>query len=102
MSTLNCTELEEAAALARSLGVNEFRAQPLMMLGRTTQPSQEIVPSPQQYREVVRTIENLRCAYGQAMTIEWGDPVDHLIRFPSLLEHCSTFLGIKANGATSC
>jgi MoaA/NifB/PqqE/SkfB family radical SAM enzyme len=98
-TNFNCSELEEAAALARSLGVNEFRVQPLMILGRTKQHVQEIVPSPQQYREVVRTIENLRHTYGQAMTIEWGDPVDHLIRFPSLLEHCNTFLGIKANGA---
>lgn len=98
-TSFNCSELEEAAALARSLGVNEFRVQPLMMLGRTLQHLQEIVPSSQQYREVVRTIENLRHMYGQAMTIEWGDPVDHLIRFQSLLEHCSMFLGIKANGA---
>ncbi len=98
-TSFNCSELEEAAVLARSLGVDEFRVQPLMMLGRARQHLQEIVPSPQQYREVVRTIENLRRAYGQTMTIQWGDPVDHLIRFSSFLEHCSTFLGIKANGA---
>jgi Fe-coproporphyrin III synthase len=98
-TSFNWSELEETAALCRSLGVNEFRVQPLMMLGRTIQHLQEIAPSPQQYREVVRTIQNLRRTYGQAMNIEWGDPVDHLIRFSSLLEHCSTFLGIKANGA---
>ncbi len=98
-TSFNCSELEETAALAHSLGVNEFRVQPLMLLGRTIQHLQEIVPSPQQYREVVRTIGNLRHTYGQAMTIEWGDPVDHLIRFSGFLEHCSTFLGIKANGA---
>jgi MoaA/NifB/PqqE/SkfB family radical SAM enzyme len=98
-TSFNCSELEETAALAGSLGVNEFRVQPLMLLGRTKQHLQEIVPSPQQYREVVRMIEKLRHTYGQAMTIEWGDPVDHLIRFSSLLEHCSTFVNIKANGA---
>ncbi|MEF3244807.1 MAG: hypothetical protein K6343_02335 [Caldisericaceae bacterium] len=31
--------------------------------------------------------------------IEWGDPVDHLIRFPTIVEHCSTFVGVKADGS---
>lgn len=93
----NCSEFEETFHLVRKIGVKEIRVQPLMILGRTQINLEELVPSPLQYRLLVRTIlkieEDYKCPY-----IEWGDPVDHLIRFRTLAQHCVTYVTIRANG----
>ncbi len=98
-TSFNYYELEETVKICKNLGVNNFRVQPLMVLGRAKYNLQKILPTPQQYRELVKKIEKLKQIYFPEMIIEWGDPVDHLICFSTFLEHCIAFVGIKANGA---
>jgi MoaA/NifB/PqqE/SkfB family radical SAM enzyme len=112
----NINEVESTFLLCKELGVTGFRVQPLMLLGRGKLNAESILPTPLQYRELVRTINLMKekylfeessncsvCGLTPGTThntnIEWGDPVDHLIRFPTIVEHCSTFVGVKADGS---
>lgn len=112
----NIDEVESTFLLCKELGVSGFRVQPLMLLGRGKENAESILPTPLQYRELVKTINLMKEKYlfkesstctacsltpsvAHNMNIEWGDPVDHLIRFPTIVEHCSTFAGLKADGS---
>lgn len=93
----NCHEVESAIELCHSLGVDAFRIQPLMILGRAQKNVAEIMPTPQQYRNLVRTLNQCKDKY-QNLHIEWGDPVDHLIRFRSVTKHLVNYVNIQASG----
>ncbi|MEO0190469.1 MAG: radical SAM protein [candidate division WOR-3 bacterium] len=93
----NWMEIEETYHLCVKVGATNFRVQPLMILGRAQIKPEEIVPTPLQYRETVRIINKLR--YDNCVPIEWGDPVDHLIRFRTICEHCVNFANVKADGS---
>ncbi len=96
----NIKELEDAFILCKNLGVKTFRVQPLMILGRAKENIEKILPSPLQYRELVKKIELLKRTYlKENMIIEWGDPVDHLIRFSNIIKNCTTFASIRADGS---
>lgn len=95
-TSFNWFELEDTYKLAVKLGANNFRVQPLMILGRARKEQKWIFPTPIQYREMVRTIQRLRKENN--INIEWGDPIDHLIRFRTKLEHFTPFTNIQANG----
>ncbi|MGC9101218.1 MAG: radical SAM/SPASM domain-containing protein [Caldisericum sp.] len=113
----NIDEVESTFLHCKELGVTGFRVQPLMLLGRSKEHAKEILPTPLQYRELVKTINFMKEKYlfdessttcaacsltpgvAHNMNIEWGDPVDHLIRFPTIVEHCTTFAGVKADGS---
>lgn len=92
----NWMEVEEAYYLCIRLGATSFRIQPLMLLGRAQIRPEEINPTPLQYREIVKVVNKLR--WDKGISIEWGDPVDHLIRFRTLCEHCVSFANIRADG----
>lgn len=96
-TVFNCSEFEEVFCLAKKLNVSQVRVQPLMILGRTQLHLKELVPTPLQYRELVKTINRLKEKYGPG-SVEWGDPIDHLIRFRTLAQHCINHLSIHANG----
>jgi MoaA/NifB/PqqE/SkfB family radical SAM enzyme len=112
----NINEVESTFLLCKELGVTNFRVQPLMLLGRGKLNAESILPTPLQYRELVKTINLMKRKYlfektsicnvcgltpgdTHNMNIEWGDPVDHLIRFPTILEHCSTYAFVRADGS---
>jgi len=96
-TSFNCSEFKETFNLCRNLGVSIIRVQPLMILGRTQINREELLPTPLQYRKLIATINEIRenCT---APFIEWGDPVDHLIRFRTILENCCPYVNIRANG----
>jgi len=93
----NWHEVEEAYHLCAKLGATSFRVQPLMILGRAQINIQEIIPTPTQYRAIVRKINKLQC--NNDIRIEWGDPVDHLIRFRTICKHCVNFVNVGADGS---
>ncbi len=97
-TSANCMELSEAYAFCRDLGVTTFRVQPLMSLGNA-QNNPEIVPSAADYRDLVRSLYLLKSAGFPKPSIEWGDPIDHLIRFRTLADQCVNFASIRADGA---
>lgn len=84
--------------LCNRLEIKNIRVQPLMLLGRTNKYLNELQPTNAQYRELVSMINKYRIACN-GPNIEWGDPIDHLIRFRTLISPCVPFISIKANGS---
>jgi MoaA/NifB/PqqE/SkfB family radical SAM enzyme len=92
----NCHQVADAYRLCKRLGAGSFRIQPLMALGRASQELRSITPTPWQYRELLWSVNELR--HTEGASIEWGDPIDHLLRFSSIAQHCISFVTIQANG----
>lgn len=93
-------EVEPLASRLKALGVSTLRVQALMMMGRSEEHA-DINPTAGQYRGLVATLRRLRArnAHGDGFHVEWGDPVDHLIRFSDMLDGCCPFIAVRANGA---
>ncbi|AIS51558.1 radical SAM domain-containing protein [Thermoanaerobacter kivui] len=96
-TSFNIAEFDEVHSLLNELGIKELRVQPLMLLGRANQHLNKIMPTQFQYRQLVKRIHaiNLR---GKNPIVEWGDPVDHLIRFRTIAANCVSYVSIRANG----
>jgi len=94
-------EVEPLARRLRDLGVSAMRVQALMVMGRGQVYSEDINPTAGQYRRLVADLRRLRNtdARGDSFHLEWGDPVDHLIRFSDMLDRCCPFIAVRANGA---
>lgn len=95
----NRNEFEETYKICREIGVRDFRFQPLMILGRAQKKTEKIMANPIHYRELVRKMHDIKNSDINSKTqLEWGDPIDHLMRFSTLLEHCVILSNIHANG----
>lgn len=73
-----------------------LRVQPLMIMGRATENLAKILPSSKQYRKLVKIVRDLNLE-SKGLQIDWGDPIDHLIRFTEqkfLTNNCT----IRCNG----
>lgn len=81
-TSFNINEIEDLQSQLREMGVvkERLRTQPLMLLGRANDNIDNIVPTQEQYREFVSKVYQLNYAK-QYPEIDWGDPVDHLLRF---------------------
>ncbi len=75
----------------------ELRCQPLMKLGRANKNLDSILLNDQQYRELVSEIDSINAA-SPALKIDWGDPIDHLLRFTEKTDMIQNFSNIRANG----
>lgn len=95
-TSFNWNEVKATYELSKKFGATTFRIQPLIPQGRTQQQTEDFIPNPLHYRSIVRTIHTINQNGG--IPIEWGDPVDHLIRFRTFCKHCVNFSHIKANG----
>lgn len=74
--------------------VGLIRTQPFMTLGRGS--LNKIEPTEDEYRNLVSYIRDLNLKVGKKL-IEWGDPIDHIIRF-STLNMNSLSLNIQSDG----
>lgn len=82
-TNFNIHELPELALmLNRYKHINALRVQPLMVMGRATKV---IEPSKRQYRDLVQHINMFKLNRNLHYQIQWGDPIDHLIRFHDYL-----------------
>lgn len=72
----NYNELKDILDLCSNVGVNEFRMQPLMPLGRASVNLMDEMLDYNEYRNIVYMLE--RANYPD-MEIIWGDPLAHLI-----------------------
>lgn len=96
-TSFNIHEFPLVAKQMNDLNVKQLRVQPLMNLGNAlTNP--EIFPSIAQYHKLHCYIIEQREKYPN-MLIEWGDPIDHLIRFPGILTCFVPYITIRANGS---
>ncbi len=96
-TSFNSKEVIDAYKICEEIGISEFRIQPLMILGRGKKNINEILATPMQYRNLVRDINYLISNKGMAK-IQWGDPIDHLIRFKTVAQHLYAFLNVQSNG----
>lgn len=75
----------------------ELRVQPMMLLGRARCHS-DIVPDADQHDSLVRKIRRLqKGSFGCSLSLIWGDPVDHLVRYADS-KRLSTHVAVHANG----
>lgn len=93
-----CTLLRDKLRASGKTTRIDIRVQPLMLLGRARR-NRTIRPSTSQYRKLVSTINELRYSpsYRGYFMFEWGDPIDHLIRYPQLHMQFDQ-VSIHANG----
>lgn len=93
-----CTMLRDKLKSSGRTDRIDLRVQPLMLLGRARR-NRTIRPSNNQYRRLVNTINDLRCDpdYRGYYMLEWGDPIDHLVRLPQLQMQFDQ-VAIHANG----
>ena len=93
----NVKDFPTVVEMLAELGVAEIRVQPLMPLGEAIVRFRELAPSETQYRELAVYIQ---CHPRVSQTrLEWGDPVDHLIRFRKHISEPTLFCTITATGA---
>ncbi|MEZ0538014.1 radical SAM protein [Caldicellulosiruptoraceae bacterium PP1] len=99
-SLKNINEIEEIIKLCEKMGVHDFRVQPLMIMGRAKRYLNEYIPSYNDYRWLARKLMELQMLNiaENKMHIEWGDPVDHLIRGNYRENGYNPFIGIDAYG----
>lgn len=96
-TSFNIHEFPLVAEQMNELNVNQLRVQPLMNLGNAlTNP--DIFPSISQYHTLHSYIIEQRKKYPN-MPIEWGDPIDHLIRFSGVLTYFVPYITIRSNGS---
>ena len=95
----NIDDFDRFIDLARSLGLKEIRTQPMMVFGEGIVHARNLVPSEDQYRRFVRSIHKRNWENEDDLIIDWGDPIDHYIRFTTILNEPNLFAEVKADGA---
>lgn len=75
---ININDYENVIKLCESLGVKQFRVQPLMLLGRATENLKDYVPNNIDYFKIRKILNEY--SVKSKMQIEWGDPIEHLTR----------------------
>ncbi len=94
----NISQWPRVYDLARSMGVYELRIQPLMPLGACQINYSEMTPTEDQYRELVSEYKALLFSSKCEMEVEWGDPVDHMIRFGQYYSMIPYTMHISSDG----
>lgn len=77
----NVNDVEKIIEMCDELGVESFRMQPLMQLGRAEGIDKEFVIQ-DGYVKIIDTIQRYRSILrdrGSRLQLEWGDPIEHLI-----------------------
>lgn len=96
----NMNEIEKTVIMCNNLGVNSFRVQPLMPMGRAINNLSDYLPQYEDYRSMVNYINKVKFknVTSNKIMVEWGDPVDHLIRSRFRNNGYTPFFGINAYG----
>lgn len=95
-SKKNIKEFEKIIKLCFELGVNIFRVQPMMVLGRA-HLIKEYLLDDFEYFELVEKLDAMKKIYLHKMDIEWGDPIQHIEGY-KIEEYKMNFLTINAFG----
>lgn len=76
------SEYRNLIDICRKYNVKSFRSQPLMVLGRAKENLYDFKLLDDEYYEIAKLFEELKYDEKyEGMDFEWGDPIDHLIRF---------------------
>lgn len=95
-SKKNIDEFEKIIQLCYELGVNIFRVQPMMVLGRA-HFIEEYLLDDFEYFELVEKLDKMKEKYLHKINIEWGDPIQHLEGY-KIEKYNMNFLTINAFG----
>ena len=82
-SKVNIQEIDKLIDLCVSLGVNDFRMQPLMKMGRANTIDQYFL-NEYEYFKLRRLLIKKSAEYGDIINIEWGDPLLHLANYAAV------------------
>ncbi len=75
----NYNDVTEIIELVKGLGVESFRMQPLMLLGRAKKNLNDEILGISEYRALARILMAKKMEYAkEGFMIEWGDPIQHL------------------------
>lgn len=93
---ININSFQKYINMCKSLKVNEIRIMPLIPMGRGSNISELLLTS-DQYITLQQTILNNK---SKGISIEWGDPIDHLYRMPNNAKmNASTYgMDIRSDG----
>lgn len=95
----NIDEFPEIVELLSSLkNLNELRVQPLMPMGVALEHEEELFPDDEDYRKLTKYINAKKSKREVNFNIAWGDPLDHMVRFPTFDFKNNSFLEVKSNG----
>lgn len=89
-------EFPRFVKLMESINCPEIRVQPLMMLGQGILSAREFVPSWSQYRKLVVFMREY--VHQTGANIQWGDPMDHFIRYRNYIREPNLFVHIGSRG----
>lgn len=79
---MNFKNIEETCKLVKSIGGNDFRVMPLILMGRGKY-MKNLQLSADEYLWLQQTICNMQKKYQEDdFQISWGDPLDHIYRMP--------------------
>jgi len=82
-SIMNLSELNGICSIAEKYGIDLVRVQPLMVMGRASKNLKKYVLSEFDYYEIKKLIYEQKHS-NSAVTIEWGDPIDHMLRYTTI------------------
>ena len=94
----NIEEFDDVYNFCINKGVKQLRVQPLMIIGRASKNVQAIMPSHEQYIELIRKIYKYKENACESMFLEWGDPLDHVFRLRNAESTYAIAMNIKSNG----
>jgi MoaA/NifB/PqqE/SkfB family radical SAM enzyme len=98
-TNFNIDEWPILADMLHKLKIHKLRVQPLMKLGKALS-NEDIFPTDEQYFALHQYVHEARKKY-RDMQIEWGDPMDHLIRFSRMLKNYVPYISIRSDGGIS-
>lgn len=93
----NYKKIEETIELANSLGVKNFRVQPLMSLGRAQDYLSDWNLTFVEYKKIVDSLEKYKIK-PLDIKVEWGDPIHHLVIIATESDTYYPSLSINAYG----
>lgn len=98
-TSFNIEEFPELLDLVSKLkNLTEVRVQPLMPMGNAVQHQGELFACDSDYRKLVKYMDEVRSSGKYKFEVNWGDPLDHLVRFPTFEFENNTFVEIKSDG----
>ena len=97
---LNYDTMDDFFSLCFEIGVNQIRIMPFLPSGRGTSIGKNLMLNEEEYFVLMRDILRLQAEYRGRMTLQWGDPVDHMRRMPNnaKLGMTTYVLDINTNG----
>ena len=91
----NCDNFAEYVEFVKNMGCKFLRIMPLLPMGRGLDNFKRLEPSSYDYMKLQREINLIN---GNDIYIEWGDPLDHIVKAIEYKRSFPVSIEIKSNG----